>query len=79
MIGDRAAVDTSRPELAVVIHVDGQGSQPAKQGTWRTLQQGAPAGVAWGWKNFVDEDSPMLTPQETVSGVTPLPDLVTYQ
>lgn len=79
MISDRAAVDTSRPELVEVIHVDGQGSQPAKQDTWRTLQRDAPPGVAWGWKNFIDEDRPVLSPQQTVSGVSPLPDLVTVQ
>lgn len=78
MITDRALVDTSHPELATMIHVDGQGSQGAKAGTWASLQQGAPAGVTWGWKNFYDEDLPMLTPAETY-GVVPLPELVTYQ
>lgn len=78
MIGDRALVDVSRPELATMIHVDGQGSQGAKAGTWASLQQGAPAGLAWGWKNFIDEDVPMLTPPETYA-VQPVPDLVTYQ
>ncbi|MBX9245143.1 hypothetical protein ICW40_10030 [Actinotalea ferrariae] len=78
MIADRALVDTSRPELATMIHVDGQGSQGAKAGTWASLQQGAPAGLTWGWKNFVDEDVPMLTPPETYA-VQPVPELVTYQ
>jgi hypothetical protein len=79
MIGNRAALDTSRHELSVVLHADGQGSQPAKQSTWRTLHTDAPAGVAWGWKNFLDEDLPVLTPEQTVRDVVPLPDLVTYQ
>ncbi|WP_150307608.1 hypothetical protein [Planctomonas psychrotolerans] len=79
MISDRAAVDTSRDELAILIHVDGQGSQPAKQETWRVLHQGAPEGVTWGWKNFYDEDLPPLTPQQTMSQVEPTPELVTYQ
>jgi hypothetical protein len=79
MIGNRAALDTSRPELSVVIHADGQGTQPAKQSTWRTLHAGAPAGVAWGWKNFLDEDLPVLTPEETIRDVAPVPDLITYQ
>lgn len=78
MIADRHLVDTSRPELATMIHVDGQGSQGAKAGTWASLQQGAPPGIAWGWKNFVDEDVPMLTPPETYA-VQPVPQLVTYQ
>ncbi|MFD3443703.1 hypothetical protein ACFDTO_03760 [Microbacteriaceae bacterium 4G12] len=79
MIRDRPTVDTSHPELAFVIHVDGQGSQPAKQDTWRVLHQNAPAGVAWGWKNFYDEDLPPLTPEQTMTQVEPVPELVTYQ
>lgn len=79
MIKDRQDVVTTHPELATLIHVDGQGSQPAKQETWRVLHRDAPEGVAWGWKNFYDEDSPMLTPEQTMSQVKPEPDLVTYQ
>jgi hypothetical protein len=79
MIVDRERLDTSRDELAVMVHADGQGSQPAKQDTWRALHQDAPAPLAWGWKNFVDEDSPMLTPAQTIAQVQPTPQLVTYQ
>ena len=79
MIKHRSQVDTSRPELATVIHVDGSGPQGAKKGTWRTLRRDAPPGVGWGWKNFVDEDDPMLNAQQTWRRVTPHPDLVTYQ
>lgn len=79
MLRDRASIDTTRPELATLIHADGQGSQPDKQATWRTLHDGAPAGVAWGWKNFYDEDAPMLSPEQTMADVSPTPDLVTYQ
>lgn len=79
MIQHRDQVDTSRDELALLIHVDGQGGQPDKQATWRALQVDAPPGVAWGWKNFYDEDHPTLTPQQTMSQVSPPPDLVTYQ
>ncbi|QGQ18994.1 hypothetical protein GC089_06795 [Cellulomonas sp. JZ18] len=77
MIGDRERLDTSHDELATVIHVDGQGTQPAKAGTWATLRAGAPP-VHWGWKNFYDEDQPMLDPVQTYQ-VQPVPDLVTYQ
>jgi hypothetical protein len=79
MIRDRSRLDTSHPELATVIHVDGSGPQGAKQGTWKTLRRGAPAGVGWGWKNFIDEDSPMLNVPQTWRKVRPHPDLVTYQ
>ena len=78
MIPERERLDTSREELALMVHVDGQGSQPAKQDTWRTLRQTEPDEVAWGWKNFYDEDVPMLTPEETVA-VEPRPDLISYQ
>ncbi len=78
MIRDRGALDTSRSELQIVLHVDGQGSQPAKAGTWQALQRDAPAGVLWGWKNFIDEDHPVLTPEQTYQ-VQPPPVLVTYQ
>ncbi|MDH6235404.1 hypothetical protein [Cryobacterium sp. CG_9.6] len=79
MIQNRAALDLTHPELALLIHVDGLGGQPDKQATWATLQADAPPGVAWGWKNFIDEDQPMLTPEQTMQGVVPTPDLVTYQ
>ncbi|KFF60146.1 hypothetical protein JF66_06325 [Cryobacterium sp. MLB-32] len=79
MIHNREGLDTSHPELAVLLHVDGLGGQPDKQATWSTLHRDAPAGVAWGWKNFIDEDHPMLTPDQTMTGVSPTPDLITYQ
>ncbi|TFV57753.1 hypothetical protein E4P41_13935 [Geodermatophilus sp. DF01-2] len=79
MIPERERLDTSRDELAIMVHVDGQGSQPAKQDTWRVLRQTEPDEVAWGWKNFYDEDVPMLTPEETIAQVHPRPQLVTYQ
>jgi hypothetical protein len=78
MVPGREQLDTSRDELALMVHVDGQGSQPAKQDTWRTLRQTEPDEVAWGWKNFYDEDVPMLTPEGTVA-VEPRPDLISYQ
>ncbi|OLT54139.1 hypothetical protein BJF88_10215 [Cellulosimicrobium sp. CUA-896] len=78
MIVDRARLDTAHPELAVVIHADGQGGQEAKAGTWANLHTDAPAGVFWGWKNFYDEDVPMLTPEQTWA-VQPTPDFISYQ
>jgi hypothetical protein len=79
MIQDRASIDMSHPELAMLVHADGQGGQPDKQATWRALHADAPAGMAWGWKNFIDEDKPMLSPEQTMRDVSPVPDLVTYQ
>jgi hypothetical protein len=79
MIDGRERLDTSRDELAVMVHADGQGTQGDKQATWRALHTDPPAGIAWGWKNFYDEDAPMLTPEQTISGVSPRPDLISYQ
>ncbi|WP_369252377.1 hypothetical protein [Geodermatophilus amargosae] len=79
MIPGREQLDMSRPELAVMVHADGQGGQGAKQDTWRVLNGIGPEGLAWGWKNFYDEDVPMLTPEETIAQVSPRPQLISYQ
>ncbi|MCW2840485.1 MAG: hypothetical protein JWR55_1968 [Aeromicrobium sp.] len=79
MIKHRGRIDTSRPEFATVIHVDGSGPQGAKQETWGTLRRHASDGVGWGWKNFVDEDDPMLDARQTWRRVSPHPALITYQ
>ncbi|MDT0275892.1 hypothetical protein [Blastococcus goldschmidtiae] len=79
MLPGREFLDMSRDELAIMIHADGQGGQGAKQSTWEVLHRGAQPELTWGWKNFYDEDLPMLTPQQTIEQVVPRPDLVTYQ
>lgn len=78
MIVDRARVTTTDPAVQVLVHVDGQGSQGAKAGTWANILSGAPPGVVWGWKNFIDEDVPMATPEQTYR-VQPTPHFVSYQ
>lgn len=79
MIRDREKVRTDHPELSTVIHVDGQGSPGAKFGTWGVIRTDAPPNVSWGWKNFVDEDEPMLDVAQTWRRVRPHPALITYQ
>lgn len=79
MIPDVDAVDQSREEVAVLIHADGQGPQPDKQATWRALHDYAPSVEHWGWKNFYDEDAPVLSAEETMAQVDPLPDFISYQ
>jgi hypothetical protein len=79
MLPGRELLDTSRDELAVMVHADGQGAQADKQATWRTLRQNPPAPLSWGWKNFYDEDLPMLTPEQTLAQVDPTPSLISYQ
>jgi hypothetical protein len=62
----------------MVIQMDGLGSQPAKRATWRAIRRGAPTGIAFGWKNFIDEDRPMLGPKATMR-IKPQPRWVSYQ
>lgn len=79
MLANRGDIVVDRPQLDTLIHVDGQGTQPAKQDTWNALHHNAPNGVGWGWKNFTKMDRPMLTPKQTIDQVKPIPDLITYQ
>ena len=66
MITNRELIET-RPELAVMIHMDGQGSLSDKYNTWNALTGQADAErFYWGWKNFYDEDSPMATPEQVL-------------
>jgi hypothetical protein len=80
MIENREQIRTP-PELAVVVHVDGQGPLGSKYGTWNQILE-APRGpdqvLWWGWKNFIDEDFPTATAGQ-VNAVDPLPVVVTFQ
>lgn len=78
MLEDREHIDTTRKELSFVVQMDGQGTQNVKQATWRAMQNGFPAGMQLGWKNFIDEDKPMLTPTETMQ-ISPQPVYISYQ
>ncbi|MYG78517.1 MAG: hypothetical protein F4189_09155 [Acidimicrobiaceae bacterium] len=67
MITNREQIETP-PELAVLIHMDGQGSLSAKYNTWNLLTGLADADrFYWGWKNFYDEDSPMANPEQVLA------------
>jgi hypothetical protein len=67
------------PELGVAIQMDGQGSQPAKDETWRAITTTElPADVWFGWKNFHDEDTTLRSPADTMA-VEPTPVLVSHQ
>jgi len=79
MVRDRERLDTSLDEVQWLVHADGQGRQGDKQATWRALQKDLPDGVWLGWKNFEDEDAPMLTPEQTMTQVDPTPWFISYQ
>jgi hypothetical protein len=78
MIADRQDVDVSRSELAITLHADGHGTPEDKLGTWNALQRDLPEGIFMAWKNFLDEDTPMFTPEETYA-LEPRPWFVSYQ
>ncbi|MYH06640.1 MAG: hypothetical protein F4194_09300 [Acidimicrobiia bacterium] len=78
MIRDRETISVP-PELAVVIHMDGQGPLATKYSTWGALTAGAEKqGWHWGWKNFFDEDYPLATPEQVLE-LDPLVVFVSYQ
>lgn len=80
MIADRQAVVTTHPELATVLHADGYGTRQEKLETWNALHAAPrPTGLWWGWKNFIDEDSPTFTPRETYAVRPESPVFVSYQ
>ncbi|WP_156466284.1 hypothetical protein [Janibacter sp. Soil728] len=79
MLRDRDRIRTDLPELAVVVHVDGHGTPGLKQETWAAIREDLPDGMRLGWKNFIDEDTPTLTPEATVRDVSPVPWFVSYQ
>jgi hypothetical protein len=68
----------SRPNVATIVQMDGQGDQPGKTDTWNALVAQPPAGMQFGWKNFIDEDKPMLSPEQTMQR-QPQPWYVSYQ
>lgn len=78
MIEGREKLDTSREELAYTIQMDGQGDQTTKQETWSTIRVGSPPNIFFGWKNFYDEDLPILTSEQTLQ-IVPSPQYISYQ
>jgi hypothetical protein len=78
MIGNEAKLRTGYDNLALLIHMDGQGTQPNKEATWRSVVAAAPKGVPFGWKNFTKEDHPMLDPTQTMAR-NPKPMMISYQ
>jgi hypothetical protein len=78
MIGDEPALKTNYDDVAVLIHMDGQGKTANKIATWTAVVNAAPKGVPFGWKNFYVEDHPMMTPQQTMAQ-KPTPVMISYQ
>jgi len=78
MIRDESKIDTRYDNLAILIHMDGQGTPADKQQTWDAITQVAPRRVFFGWKDFYVKDHPMLGPQQTIDR-TPRLSMISYQ
>jgi hypothetical protein len=78
MIRDERELDTRHDDLAILIHMDGQGAPGDKLQTWEAVTKAAPAGVFFGWKNFYVKDHPMMSPEQTMAR-TPRLSMISYQ
>jgi hypothetical protein len=78
MIRDEHGLDTRYDDLAILIHMDGQGTPGDKQQTWDTITRAAPPRVFFGWKDFYVKDHPMLSPRQTIDR-TPRLSMISYQ
>jgi hypothetical protein len=78
MIRGESRLDTHNSDLAIVIHMDGQGAPSSKQQTWNAIVRAAPPGVFFGWKNFFVKDHPMLNPRQTMRH-WPQPVMISYE
>jgi hypothetical protein len=58
--------------------MDGQGPLGSKYATWRTITRGGDPSWWWGWKNFLDEDSPVASPNQVME-LDPTPVFVSHQ
>ena len=69
-----------RPELQMIIQIDGDGTEPQKDATYAAITRGTEeAHWEWGWKNFFDEDEPGPPSPESTMGKNPSPVFVSYQ
>ncbi|WP_374064786.1 hypothetical protein ABMV07_00445 [Corynebacterium belfantii] len=74
----REQLNTTAPELAWILHADGHGPARDKFATWEMVQQDLQVEFTMAWKNFVDEDTPMFTPEQTMD-IYPRPGFISYQ
>ena len=75
---DEQELDTRHQDLAILIHMDGQGTPADKQQTWQAITTAAPAGVFFGWKNFYAKDHPVMSPRQTMARIPRL-SMISYQ
>jgi hypothetical protein len=78
MIRGEHELDTRYQDLAILIHMDGQGTPAVKQQTWQASTRAAPAGVFFGWKDFYAKDHPTMSARQTMIR-TPQLSMISYQ
>ncbi len=78
MIQDRASL-ASHPELDLLVHVDGQGSQPDKQATWEGPAPGRTGGRALGLEELLRRGHAHAVARADDGPGAPTPSLITYQ
>jgi len=78
MIRGEEALDLSSDSVAVLVHMDGQGAVPVKEGTWAAVVGALPPGTPMGWKNFYVMDPYTMSPAETMAE-QPIPLMISYQ
>ena len=78
MIRDREQLNLNHPELSFVLHADGHGDAHDKMATWDKMREDLQPQIFMAWKNFIDEDTPMFDPRQTL-GVQPTPWFISYQ
>ena len=78
MIRGESGLYTRHDDLAILIHMDGQGTPSDKEQTWGTITKAAPSRVFFGWKNFYVKDHPTLSPRQTIMR-TPRLSMISYQ
>lgn len=67
-----------RPEIAVVVQMDGFGPQNVKLETWGAVTRGGPEGMRFGWKQFYDEDPVVRSAADTIA-LQPSPVFISHQ
>ena len=78
MIEHEQRMETDYDQVSLLIHMDGQGSPELKNSSWRSVRNARPDPLPMGWKNFYDEDHPMLSPAQTMNH-EPTPMMISYQ
>jgi hypothetical protein len=74
----------SRPEVAMVLNMDGFGTPPLKKGVYDRLSQPTPRGPDAlggpynGFKLFFREDTGLMSPRDVLT-LRPVPDVVVYE